>query len=219
MTSNSDFQRSPDWHVWRSQGIGSSDASSIMGCNPWKNIVELWLEKTKQKCSDFVVNTHMQRGIDLEPNARALAEYMLGRTFKPTELIHPEFDYIRASLDGLDESGETVLEIKCPTQANFFKLVASGEIADMYYCQMQHQMLCAPKSKQAVFFNYLETDRVTTHLILDVPKDGPYIEELRQREHEFWHCVKHRIEPKLPVRGNQGSDFYKWFKAEGLTDG
>ena len=35
-----------DWLAVRKQGIGSSDAGSAVGLNPYKSQLELWLEKT-----------------------------------------------------------------------------------------------------------------------------------------------------------------------------
>ena len=36
------------WLKMRTQGIGGSDAGTIVGLNPWKSKYELWLEKTGQ---------------------------------------------------------------------------------------------------------------------------------------------------------------------------
>ena len=36
------------WLDVRSHGIGGSDASVIVGLNPWKSLVSLWMEKTGQ---------------------------------------------------------------------------------------------------------------------------------------------------------------------------
>ena len=30
-------QSGPEWHEWRSAGIGGSDAGVVMGKNPWMN--------------------------------------------------------------------------------------------------------------------------------------------------------------------------------------
>lgn len=38
-------QRTDEWLMWRSQGIGASDAPVIMGVSPWSDPVSLWMEK------------------------------------------------------------------------------------------------------------------------------------------------------------------------------
>ena len=35
-----------EWREARKNGIGGSDVGAIMGLNPWKSPVEVWLEKT-----------------------------------------------------------------------------------------------------------------------------------------------------------------------------
>ena len=35
-----------DWLLERAKSIGASDSSAVLGINPWKSNVELWLEKT-----------------------------------------------------------------------------------------------------------------------------------------------------------------------------
>lgn len=35
-----------DWLTVRKQGIGSSDAATAVGLNPYKSQLELWMEKT-----------------------------------------------------------------------------------------------------------------------------------------------------------------------------
>jgi len=34
------------WLELRRQGIGGSDAAAILGMNPWKSPMDVWLEKT-----------------------------------------------------------------------------------------------------------------------------------------------------------------------------
>ena len=38
-----------EWLKERKKGIGASEASCIIGVNPWKTNVELWQEKTGQR--------------------------------------------------------------------------------------------------------------------------------------------------------------------------
>jgi predicted phage-related endonuclease len=35
-----------EWLVLRRKGIGGSDVSAILGINPWKTAMDVWLEKT-----------------------------------------------------------------------------------------------------------------------------------------------------------------------------
>ena len=40
------------WLELRRQGIGGSDAAAIMGLNPWKTPMDIWLEKTGEFLDD-----------------------------------------------------------------------------------------------------------------------------------------------------------------------
>jgi predicted phage-related endonuclease len=47
LVSTKDLSRT-DWLNVRKRGIGSSDAATAIGLNPYKSQLELWLEKTNR---------------------------------------------------------------------------------------------------------------------------------------------------------------------------
>ena len=69
-------QGTPAWLEWRSQGLGASDAPTIMGENPWKRAAELLDEKCGKLKSNS--NAKMARGSALEPEARRRFEAKVG---------------------------------------------------------------------------------------------------------------------------------------------
>lgn len=53
--------------------IGGSEASAIMGCNPYKSNVQLWLEKTHQAEADDISNVEFVKyGQEAEKYLREL---------------------------------------------------------------------------------------------------------------------------------------------------
>ena len=56
-----------DWKKWlslRNKGIGGSDAGTIMGINPYRSRLSLWMEKTGQKePDDLTENEAVEMGI------------------------------------------------------------------------------------------------------------------------------------------------------------
>ena len=61
------------WLEHRKKYIGGSDASAIIGLNPWKSNVDLWLEKTGQVTpEDISQKPYVQYGIAAEPIIRSL---------------------------------------------------------------------------------------------------------------------------------------------------
>ena len=62
-----------DWLQARSGRIGGSDASAVVGMNPYKNNVELWMEKTGQIIpEDISDKPYVQYGTQAEMHLRGL---------------------------------------------------------------------------------------------------------------------------------------------------
>lgn len=75
-----------------SAGIGGTEASAILGCNPYMNSVQLWEYKTgRREKADLSKNPLVQNGIKSEPFIRGLIE-----CDRPDLEIHyKEFDFRR----------------------------------------------------------------------------------------------------------------------------
>ena len=105
-------QRTPEWLEWRNNGIGASDAPSIMEENPWKSAAYLLSEKLG-RASDFAGNEAMERGTALEPEARRRYEHLTQSRVEPACVQSTRYPWQRASIDGLAPDGSAVVEIKC----------------------------------------------------------------------------------------------------------
>lgn len=145
-------QGSPVWHQWRGKGLGSSDASVVMGIDPYRTREDLLLDKTGRG-KPVQVNEAMRLGSRFEGAARALLYFEFGFEFEPAICNHPDFPYIRASLDGLSPDGERLCEIKYMGQKNFDKIKETQWPLDHHYPQVQHQLL-AKGLKEAVYAPY-----------------------------------------------------------------
>ncbi len=66
-------QNTPEWHRWRRQGIGASDAPVIMGETPFKTPRTLWSIKTGRTQED-PAGPAARRGRELERFARRAYE-------------------------------------------------------------------------------------------------------------------------------------------------
>src|ERR1051326_1010313 len=106
-------QRTPEWHEFRSKGIGGSEAAYVMNVAYRGNIKDLWEQKVGI-APEFVPNAAMERGTRLEPEARLEFSLPTGLDVKPMCVIHPEFSFVRSSLDGISHDGRIIVEIKCP---------------------------------------------------------------------------------------------------------
>ena len=181
-------QGSQDWLKWRTRGIGSSDAAVLAGTSPWRNIQQLWTEKVTG-VSEIKENWAMARGKELEAVARDLFEFEYGCLVPPKNLVHPEYAFIKASLDGLCEAENYLVEFKAPGKADL-ELARSGVIPDKYYAQVQWQLLVSG----CKFGMYVCYDGKTSLYCVQVFPDKRYQRNLIRLAKWFWHKVENKIE-------------------------
>lgn len=182
-----------EWHKWRSEGIGSSDAAVIMKKFPYgKTPYQLWEERIENKIWEGNVAT--QHGKDMEPVALKWLEGQIGVSlFSNVPREHNELNWMRATFDGLDLEEKVAAEIKCPFNFdNFQKVKLSREVPEIYYPQLQHQIKV--RELNGIYFVcFYEDDGV----ILEVERDNKYIEKMVKEEEEFWNCLRTKTPPPL----------------------
>ena len=150
------------------------------------------------------MNPAMQRGVDLEPEARKAFEEMTGLKLKPTVIFHPEHKFMMASLDGLTVDGKIAVEIKCPGQRTH-SIAMDGEVPKHYIPQLQHQLACLG-SEMLWYFSY---DPMGSKA-LKVYRDDKYIAKLIEKEIEFWDCVQRFVPPPMSSKDYESRDGAKW---------
>jgi putative phage-type endonuclease len=191
-------QNTDAWLLWRNAGIiGGSDAPSVkLGENhPYRTPLDLFKQKTGQMDGP-VMNAAMQRGHDLEPIARDLFVSQTGIHMRPACYEHPKYQFLRASVDGIAEDGQSILEIKCPND-RAHKEALNGQVPYYYMAQLQHNLMITGAS---VCFYWSYSDRAAfkegerTALVM-VGRDEAYIDDLLKRELAFANCVKQGIPP------------------------
>ncbi len=184
-------QNTPEWHRWRRQGIGASDAPVIMGEAPFKSPRTLWSIKTGRTQEDHA-GPAARRGQHLEPFARRAYERQTGIHMEPLCLVHEEFDWMRASLDGISFDGTTVLEIKCPLSVRDRTSAREGRVPPHYYAQLQHEL----EVSRAERAHYWSFDR-TAGTLIEVRPDRDYAKRLLEAEAAFWQLVTENRWPEL----------------------
>jgi putative phage-type endonuclease len=171
-------QGSEEWLELRRTKITSTDAGTILGVNPWKSLKKLREEKFGVR--DDYKNAAMQRGHDLEPVARKLYEDLYTVKLKPKVFVR---DFAMASVDGICDKNEHLIEIKCPTEKNIGKSL-SREIPDYYFAQMQHQLYVLGLD----IMYYCVYDGFFGHR-KEVQRDEKYIENMVKKEREFYDSL------------------------------
>lgn len=177
-----------EWLWNRKKGIGGSDASAILGFNPWMSAFELYIDKT----SDYVEeidNEAIHFGNVLEG---VVADEFTRRTGKKVRrrnqtFKHPEHEFMIANIDR-DVVGEKAL-LECKTTNAFNSDAWEGdEIPPMYMCQIQHYMavLDYEKAYIAVLIGGQK------FVWKEVKRDDEFIDLMIQHEKHFWneHVLK-----------------------------
>ena len=191
--------------------IGGSDASAVVGLNPYKTNVDLWMEKTGQIVpEDISDKPYVQYGTQAEMHLRGLfgldfpkykVEYIENNMF-----LNSEFPWAHASLDGwlTDQDGRKgILEIKTTEiLQSMQKEKWNHQIPDNYYIQILHYLMVTEfdfavlKAQLKTVFDgvpYLQTK----HYFIERADVEDDIQYLAKEERNFWKLVEGRKQPDL----------------------
>jgi len=187
-------QNTPEWHRWRLQGIGASDAPVVMGDAPFRTRRFLWSVKTGL-ARESAVGPAARRGRALEHAARGAYERYTSIQMEPLCLVHDGLEWMRASLDGLSFDGAIALEIKCPWGDRDQAALSAGRIPAHYYAQVQHQL----EVSGAEELHYWSFDGRGGTLV-KVHHDREYVARMLETETAFWLRV---LEQRWPDEGDE----------------
>lgn len=200
-----------EWLEARKNYIGGSDASAIVGMNPYKTNDDLWQEKTgKIAPKDISDKPFVRYGNDAEPLLRELfkldfpqfnVDYVENNMF-----INDRFPWAHASLDGwlTDENGRKgILEIKTTEiLQSMQKEKWNQRIPDNYYIQVLHYLMVT-EFEFAILKAQLKTvfDGVpyiqTKHYFIERSEVESDIEYLAKKESDFWQYINSGKKPPL----------------------
>jgi len=179
-------QGSPEWHAARAGSLGASqvaDALARTAKGAWgasrANIrSQLVRERLTGKPTEAFCSAAMQRGKDLEPQARAMYSFQTGYEVEEVALIrHPRIEGSHCSPDGLcGDSG--MVEIKCCGDARHHEMLDGAEPEDRYVKQCLWQMACT--GRQWVDLAYFNPDWPAEMqlVVRRIDRDGDKIAEL-----------------------------------------
>lgn len=179
-------QGSPEWRAARLGYATASQMDSIMAkgrsgapsATRANYIAQLVIERLTGEPTESYTNAAMDRGTELEPEARAAYEFQVGGSVVATGFhAHPSIACSGASPDGLI-GNDGLIEIKCPNSATHLATLRGAEIARGYLLQMQWQMACTGR-QWCDFVSY--DPRFPFHLRLHirrVPRDNGLIAEM-----------------------------------------
>jgi predicted phage-related endonuclease len=139
-------QRSPEWFLARAGRLTGSRAADMLatiksGESAARRDYRLQLvceRLTGQPQEDTFVNAAMQRGIDLEPLARAAYEAKTGNVAVQTGFLSHVTHRAGCSLDGHVDHFAGIVELKCPKSATHLRYLRDGVLPKEYVPQVTH---------------------------------------------------------------------------------
>lgn len=134
-------QGTEEWLKWRQNGIGGSDVAIISGTNPFQSKLNLWEQKNGM-APHVKPTPPMLYGKEQEPFALAWANENMSYRFAPGCFECEANPIFRASLDGITEDRDTVLEIKTPFSQKSVEKYRQGHSVPAYWMdQLQWNMM------------------------------------------------------------------------------
>ena len=198
-----------EWLQARGKRIGGSEASAVVGLNPYMSNTDLWSIKTgRREAEDISDKPYVRYGHDAEPLLRELfkldfPDYKVGYVDNNL-FLNSRYPWAHASLDGWlqDPEGRTgILEIKTTEiLQSMQKEKWKDRIPDNYYLQVLHYMMVMEADfaclKAQLKYDY-DGDiylQIRHYWIerQDVEND---IRILSEKEEEFWHHMQNGTRP------------------------
>ena len=171
-------QRTAEWYNIRKGKMTASNAETIIanGKGLETYIYNLMAEYYSSAEKENYINADMQRGIDLEPEARLEFEFYTDLDVQEVGFIEYN-DFIGVSPDGLI-GDDGLIEIKCPNDSIYFKLLLSNNIKPEYIAQMQMQMFVT--DRQYCYFVSYNPNFEKSLYIKKINRDEEMIDKLKK---------------------------------------
>jgi putative phage-type endonuclease len=190
------FATQQEWLALRKQGIGGSDASAVLGVNPYKSQIEVYLDKIGET-EPIPDNPFMFWGRKLEPLIREEFQQQTGFDVHeiPALLQSDKFPFMIGSVDGIGTTHQGrpfVLECKTANgkQATVWK---DGQVPIHYVLQLAHYLSITGYTLG--FFAVLIGGN--DFRIIPVERDRDVEAMMVEGEREFWRKVEARELPQI----------------------
>ena len=196
------------WLAQRKSYIGGSDAACVVGMNPWKTNVDLWMEKTGRKAApDISDKAAVHYGAEAEKYLRGLYALDNENRFQVDYAennmwLNPYFDFAHASLDGWitekDTGRKGILEIKTTNIVQSMQREKwKDRVPDNYYLQILHYMMITG-------FSFAEL-----HCQLRYDYGGDIVFQRRT-----YHIERAEVEDDISYLADKERDFAEYIKQD-----
>lgn len=198
-----------DWLDVRKKGVGSSDAGTAVGLNPYQSPLELWMIKTGRdsnlpKIDPNDETSPMYWGTLLEPIVAAHYTRRTGNRVRKINAVlqHPDKDkaWMLANIDREVMGASDVQILECKTAGEFGAKLWRDGVPEYVVCQVQHQLAVTGKAAADVCVLVCGQE-IRIHRI---DRDDALITRLIELERQFWHYVETDTPP--PADGSESAE-------------
>lgn len=185
-----------EWLKLRREGIGGSEASAILGLNPYSSPLRVYMDKVAEGNVEDESNEAMRQGVDLEQYvADRFCEDTGLKVKKRNQILQSiEYPWMRANIDRQIVGMNAGLECKTTSAYSKFKF-DEGEINPHYYWQAIHYMAVTGADKWYVAVLVLGK----SFHVFEIIRDDEAIMTLIGAEQTFWDEHVMKKVPPLPT--------------------
>jgi len=206
-----------DWLEVRKQGIGSSDAATACGLNPYMSMLELWMIKTGRTQQNLEDESKglapLYWGKQLEPLvAEFYSLYTNNKVRKINAVLQhsdPDKHFMLANLDYSVVGSDEVQILECKTAGEHGAKLWRDGVPLYVLCQVQHQL--AVTGKQAAHVCVLVCGHETK--IFKVTRSESVIEHIVNAERYFWECVESDTPPSVDASESAAKSIQQLYPA------
>ena len=160
--------------------------------SPLKSAYELACERITGKVQESYSNAWMQRGNELEPQARAMLELEKGFDVVQVGFIKLNDD-VGSSTDGLI-GDDAVLEIKCPKHTTHLDYLLNNDLLYSNYKTQVQGELWVTGRKKAYLCSFHPDFNGNDLIVLEIERDEDFIKTLETEVNLFVEELKALVE-------------------------
>jgi putative phage-type endonuclease len=173
--------------------VGASEVSAVMGVNPYKNIIDLAIEKLQPPVVREQ-NQAMKRGTYLEQGLLDYASAEIGSLIVTPAMMYLN-DRIISTLDGVTNDSTRLFEAKTTTG-----WIQGDECLPEWFWQAQAQMHCT----DATTVTFIVLDRQLRISMFDVIRDDEAIADMVAKVELFCTAIdEERLPEDVPLSADQ----------------
>jgi len=190
-----------EWLAERRKGIGGSDAAAILGMNPYKSPLAVYMDKLGL-APEIPDNEAMRQGRDLEQYVADRFCEATGKKVRRVNRIlqHPEYPWMLANIDR-DVVGEDA-GLECKTTSVYNRTeFARGDVPPVYYWQCQWYMAVTGYPSWYLAVLVLNKD----FHVFEISRNDEHIAYMIDKARSFWFDHVLAGIPPLPS-GSDGDD-------------